>query len=87
MPFLGSKYAKIAFVVGAEHAGGAYSAPPGSLAGLRGPTSTGRGEESWAHVSKIPGSAPVVCAICVSAVSGKNGTNNILGITLTNTNI
>ena len=60
MLFLGSKYAKIAFAVG-DHAGGAYSAPPGSLAGLRGPTSTGRGEE--------------------------DGTNNILGITLTNTNI
>ena len=27
-----------------DHAGGAYSAPPGSLAGLRGPTSTGKGK-------------------------------------------
>jgi len=35
MPFLGSKYAKIAFAAGAP-AGGAYSAPPDSLAGLKG---------------------------------------------------
>ena len=39
MPFLGSKYAKIAF---ADPAGGAYSAPPDPLAGLKGPTSKGR---------------------------------------------
>ena len=33
MPFLGSKYAKIAF---ADPDGGAYSAPPDPLAGLKG---------------------------------------------------
>ena len=46
MLFLGSKYAKIAFAAGAlprTPLGGAYSAPPDSLAGLRGPTSKGRG--------------------------------------------
>ena len=48
MLFLGSKYAKIAFAAGAlprTPLGGAYSAPPDSLAGLRGPTSKGRGRE------------------------------------------
>jgi len=39
MPFLGSKYAKIAFA--ADHAGGAYSALPDLLSALRGPTSMG----------------------------------------------
>jgi len=35
MPFLGSKYAKIAFAA-PDPAGGAYSAPPDPLAGLKG---------------------------------------------------
>jgi len=72
MPFLGSKYAKIAF---ADPAGGAYSAPPDPLAGLKGPTSKGRGGERREGIggkgrgmrgegevapslSQIPGSAP-----------------------------
>jgi len=54
MPFLGSKYAKIAFA-----AGGAYSAPPDSLAGLRGSTSKrrvgrGRGGEGRGGKSYAP---------------------------------
>ena len=41
MPFLGSKYAKIAFCGRGsvpDPAGGAYSAPPDPLTGLKGPT-------------------------------------------------
>jgi len=40
MLFQGFRYAKIAF---ADPAGGAYSAPPDPLAGLKGPTSKGKG--------------------------------------------
>ena len=36
MPFQGSKYAKIAFAAAPDPAGGAYSAPPDPLAGLKG---------------------------------------------------
>jgi len=46
MPFLGFKYAKIAFATGAPPPthGGAYSAPPDPLVGLMGATSKGRRE-------------------------------------------
>ena len=36
MRFLGSKYARNAFAAGADPAGGADSAPPDLLAGLKG---------------------------------------------------
>jgi len=46
MPFLGFKYAKIAFATGAPPPthGGAYSAPPDPLVGLMGATSKGKRE-------------------------------------------
>jgi len=62
---------KIVFGQGSapDSAGGGYNAPPDSLAGLRGPTSKGDGQEGWkrregerrggdAPVMQIPGSVP-----------------------------
>jgi len=76
MRFLGSKYAKNAFADGAtpDPAGGAYSSPPDSLAGLGIRFAAGRGGEGIGGQGPlklcIPGSffSPQSTPVCVISI-------------------